>query len=96
MARGCNLFWQAVALMDIAPAQIARAHADEALAEECQRRARAAQDALQHPKLDQPGREYLEGLIARFNGLAERLRKTLSQQPEPVLNPENQPRSQKW
>jgi hypothetical protein len=51
---------------------------------------------LQHPNLDQPGREYLEGLIARFNGLAERLRKTLSQQLEPVLNAENQPRSQKW
>ena len=83
-------------MAEMTPAQVARAHADEALAEECQRRASAAQDGLQHPNLDQPGREYLEGLIARFNGLAERLRKTLSQQLEPVLNAENQPRSQKW
>jgi hypothetical protein len=60
--------------MDLTPAQIARAHADEEVAEDCLRRARAAQDGLQHPKLDQPGREYLEGLVARFNGLAERLR----------------------
>jgi hypothetical protein len=63
-----------VALMDMTPAQVARAHADEALAEECQRRASAAQEALQHPKLDQPGRKYLEGLIARFTVLADRLR----------------------
>jgi hypothetical protein len=63
-----------VALMDMTPAQAARAHADEALAEECLRRARAAQDGLQHPNLDQPGREYLEALLARFNGLAGRLR----------------------
>ena len=62
--------------MDLTPAQMARAHADDALAEECQRRARAAQEALQHPKLDHPDREYLEGLVARFTGLAERLRKT--------------------
>ena len=60
--------------MDMPPAQVARAHADDALAEDCQRRARAAQEALQHPSLDQPGREYLEGLVARFTGLAERLR----------------------
>ncbi len=79
--------------MDMTPAQVARIHADEALAEECLRRARAAQDGLQHPNLDQDGREYLEGLVARFNGLAERLRKTLPRQPEPVLKPENQPRS---
>ncbi len=65
---------QAVALMDMTPAQVARAHADEALAEECLRRAKAAQDALQHPRLDQPGREYLEGLSARYNALASRLR----------------------
>ena len=82
--------------MDLTPAQVARAHADDALAEDCLRRARAAQDGLQHPNLDQPGREYLEGLVARFTALAERLRKTLPRQPEPVLNPENQPRSQKW
>jgi len=63
-----------VALMDLTPAQVARAHADEALAAECQRRARAAQDGLKHPKLDQPGREYLEGLVARFTALADRLR----------------------
>jgi hypothetical protein len=63
-----------VALMDITPAQIARAHADEALAEECQRRASAVQDALQHPKLDQLGRDYLEGLSARYSALADRLR----------------------
>jgi len=74
MARRPGLHRQAVALMDLTPAQVARAHADEALAEECQRRARAAQDGLQHPSLDQPGREYLEGLVARFTGLAERLR----------------------
>jgi hypothetical protein len=67
-------FRQAVALMDMTPAQIARAHADEALAEDCLRRARAAQEALQRPNLDQPGREYLEGLIARYNALAGRLR----------------------
>ncbi len=60
--------------MDMTPAQVARAHADEAVAEECLRRARKAQDGLQHPKLDQEGREYLEGLVARFTGLAERLR----------------------
>jgi hypothetical protein len=60
--------------MDLTPAQVARAHADEALAEDCLRRARAAQDGLQHPKLDQPSREYLEGLVARFTGLGERLR----------------------
>ncbi len=60
--------------MDLTPAQVARAHADEALAEECLRRASAAQDALQHPSLDQSGREYLKGLVARFTGLAERLR----------------------
>ena len=65
---------QAVALMDLTPAQVARAHADDALAEECLRRARAAKEALQHPNLDQPGREYLEALVARFNGLAGRLR----------------------
>jgi hypothetical protein len=63
-----------VALMDMTPAQVARAHADEALADECQRRAKAAQEALQHPKLDQEGREYLEGLVARFNALAARLK----------------------
>ncbi len=82
--------------MDLTPAQVARAHADEALAEDCLRRARAAQDGLQHPKLDKDGREYLEGLVARFTALAGRLRKTLPQQPEPVLNPENQPRSREW
>lgn len=60
--------------MDLTPAQVARAHADEALAEDCERRARAAQEALQHPSLDQPGREYLEGLSARFKALAGRLR----------------------
>ena len=60
--------------MDLTPAQVARAHADEALAEECQRRAREAQEALQHPELDQLGRKYLEGLVARFTALAERLR----------------------
>jgi hypothetical protein len=65
---------QTVALMDLTPAQVARAHADEALAEDCLRRAREAQDGLQHPKLDQPSREYLEGLVARFNGLAARLK----------------------
>jgi hypothetical protein len=59
--------------MDMTPAQIARAHADEALAEDCLRRARSAQSGLQHPKLDQPGREYLEGLVARFKALAARL-----------------------
>jgi hypothetical protein len=63
-----------VALMDLTPAQVARVHADEALADECQRRARAAQEALQHPKLDQHGREYLEGLVARFTALAGRLK----------------------
>ena len=60
--------------MDLTPAQVARAHADEALAEECLRRARAAQDGLQHPKLDQPGREYLEGLSVRYSALAGRLK----------------------
>jgi hypothetical protein len=63
-----------VALMNLTPAQVARAHADEALAEECLRRAKAAQEALQHPNLDQPGREYLEGLSARYSALAGRLR----------------------
>ena len=65
---------QAVALMDLTPAQVARAHADDALAEDCLRRARAAQDGLQHPNLDQPSREYLEGLVARFEALAARLK----------------------
>jgi hypothetical protein len=65
---------QAVALMDMTPAQVARAHADDALAEDCLRRARAAQDGLQHPNLDQPSREYLEGLVARFKALAARLK----------------------
>ena len=65
---------QAVALMDMTPAQVARAHADDALAEDCLRRARTAQEALQHPKLDQEGREYLEGLVARFKALAARLK----------------------
>ncbi len=65
---------QAVALMDMTPAQVARAHADDALAEDCLRRARAAKNGLQHPNLDQPSREYLEGLVARFNGLAARLK----------------------
>jgi hypothetical protein len=60
--------------MDLTFAQVARAHADEAIAEECLRRAIAAQEALQHPNLDQPGREYLEGLVARFNALAARLK----------------------
>jgi hypothetical protein len=60
--------------MDLTPAQVARAHADEALAEDCERRAREAQKGLQHPKLDQPSREYLEGLSARFTALAGRLR----------------------
>ena len=60
--------------MDMTPAQVARAHADEALAEECLRRAKAAQDGLQHPKLDQPGREYLEGLSVRYSALAKRLK----------------------
>jgi len=63
-----------VALMDMTPAQVARAHADDALAEECLRRARAAQDGLQHPSLDLPSREYLEGLVTRFNALAARLK----------------------
>jgi hypothetical protein len=60
--------------MDLTPAQVARVHADDALADECQRRARAAEEALQHPNLDQPGREYLEGLSARYSALAGRLR----------------------
>jgi hypothetical protein len=60
--------------MDMTPAQVARAHADDALAEECLRRAKAAQDGLQHPNLDQPGREYLEALVARYSALAGRLR----------------------
>jgi hypothetical protein len=60
--------------MDMTPAQVARAHADEALADECQRRARAAQEALKHPNLDQPGRQYLEALLARFNAISGRLR----------------------
>jgi hypothetical protein len=60
--------------MDLTPAQVARAHADDALAEDCLRRAREAQSGLQHPKLDQPNREYLEGLVARFNALAARLK----------------------
>jgi hypothetical protein len=60
--------------MDLTPAQVARAHADEALAEDCLRRARDAQDGLQHPKLDKDGREYLEGLVARFTALAARLK----------------------
>jgi hypothetical protein len=59
---------------DLTPAQVARAHADDAVAGYCLGRAREAQDGLQHPKLDQPGRKYLEGLVARFTGLAERLR----------------------
>ncbi len=79
--------------MDLTPAQVARIHADEAVAEECLRRARAAQDGLQHPKLDKDSREYLEELVARFKWLAERLRKTLPRQPEPMLKPENQHRS---
>jgi hypothetical protein len=53
---------------------VARAHADDALAEDCLRRAREAQDGLQHPNLDQPSREYLEGLVARFKALAARLK----------------------
>jgi hypothetical protein len=60
--------------MDLTPAQVARAHADEALAEECLRRAKAAQVALMHPHLDLPGREYLQGLTARYSALAGRLR----------------------
>jgi hypothetical protein len=63
-----------VALMDMTPAQVARAHADDALAEDCLRRAREAQSGLQHPNLDQTDREYLEGLVARFNALAGRLK----------------------
>jgi hypothetical protein len=62
--------------MDLTPTQVARAHADDALAEDCLRRARAAQEALQHPSLDQPGREYLEGLVARFKALAARLKES--------------------
>ena len=73
---------QAVALMDLTPAQVARAHADDALAEECLRRAKAAQDGLQHPKLDQEGREYLEGLVRRFKWLAGRLQPTTPKQDE--------------
>ena len=76
MARWPGPCRQAVALMDLTPAQVARAHADDALAEDCLRRARAAQEALQHPNLDQPSREYLEGLSARFTALAGRLRGT--------------------
>ncbi len=76
MARWSGPCRQAVALMDLTPAQVARAHADDALAEDCLRRARAAQEALQHPNLDQPSREYLEGLVARFKALAARLRGT--------------------
>jgi hypothetical protein len=60
--------------MDLTPAQVARAHADEALADECQRRAREAQKGLEHPNLDLPSREYLEALVARFTALAGRLR----------------------
>lgn len=60
--------------MEMTPAQVARIHADEALAEECLRRAKAAQEALQHPNLDQLGRKYLEGLSARYSALASRLR----------------------
>jgi hypothetical protein len=76
MARGSSPYRQAVTLMEMTPAQIARAHADDALAEDCLRRARAAQEALQHPNLDQPSREYLEGLSARYKALAARLRGT--------------------
>jgi hypothetical protein len=68
--------------MDMTPAQVARAHADEAVAEYCLGRAREAQEALQHPKLDQPGRKYLEGLVTRFTALAERLRATTPKQDE--------------
>jgi len=71
-----------VALMDLTPAQVARAHADEAVAGYCLGRAREAQDGLQHPKLDQPGREYLEELVARFKWLAGRLQATTPKQDE--------------
>jgi hypothetical protein len=60
--------------MDMTPAQVARAHADDALADECLRRAREAEKGLQHPNLDQPSREYMEGLVARFKALAARLK----------------------
>jgi len=60
--------------MDLTPAQVARAHADDALAEYCLRRARAAQEGLGAASLDQPSREYLEGLVARFKALAARLK----------------------
>ena len=60
--------------MDLTPAQVARAHADEALAEYCLRRAKAAQDGLQQPNLEKDSREYLEGRVTRFTALADRLR----------------------
>ncbi len=68
--------------MDRTPAQVARAHADEAVAEDCLRRAREAQEALQHPKMDEDGREYLEALVARFKWLAGRLQATTPKQDE--------------
>jgi hypothetical protein len=53
---------QAVALMDMTPAQIGRLHAYEAMAAVCRKGSAGALSGLQHPNLDKDSREYLNGL----------------------------------
>jgi hypothetical protein len=60
--------------MDLTPAQVARAHADEVVATFCELRAIESAHGLKPPNLSEFDREYLEGLVARFTALAERLR----------------------
>jgi|688.fasta_scaffold1079380_2 hypothetical protein len=53
---------QAVALMDMTPAQIGRLHAYEAMAEMCRKGSAGALSGLQHPNLDKDSQEYLNGV----------------------------------
>jgi hypothetical protein len=62
MARWFGLCRQAVALMDLTPAQIGRLHAYEAMAEVCRKGSAGALSGLQHPNLDNRSQEYLNGL----------------------------------
>ena len=60
--------------MDLTPAQVARAHADEVVATFCERRAIESAHGLKPSNLSELDRHYLLALVARFNGLAGRLR----------------------
>ena len=74
MARGFNLFGQAVALMEMTPRQIGAFHADQAIEDFAERRAWEAKEGLT-PMTHPQDQEYLNGKAERFEKWAETARK---------------------